>query len=114
MITSLMCTLTLPAVLLPVPWLRLTLVLVVAAGAMGGFAIFFSLSQEISARHTSLCLGILGSTAWLIIAALTPFVGRLADHLGTFGPSLIAIGFVPLVGALVGLLWPEPRRAATE
>ena len=108
LITSLMCTLTLPAVLMMQPWLTLMLVLVVAAGAMGGFAIFFSLSQEISARHTSLCLGILGSTAWIIIAVLTPVVGKLADHLGTFGPSLIAIGFVPLVGALIALLWPEP------
>ncbi|MBY0522686.1 MAG: MFS transporter [Gemmataceae bacterium] len=109
-ITSLMCTAALPAVLIVQPWLSLALVLVVAAGAMGGFAIFFSLSQEISARHTSLCLGILGSTAWIIIAILTPVVGRLADELGTFGPSMIAIGFVPLVGAMIGLLWPEPQQ----
>jgi ACS family hexuronate transporter-like MFS transporter len=114
LITSALCLLSLPAALIMEPWITVPLILLVAAGAMGGFAIFFSLSQAISARHTSLCLGIFGSTAWIMIAVLTPVVGKRADQLGTFAPSVIAAGFIPLVGALIALWWPEPAPAVTE
>jgi len=113
-ITALFCTLSLPAALIMEPRITLPLILLVSAGAMGGFVIFFSLSQAIAVQHTSLCLGILGSTAWIIIAVSTPYVGMLADRLGGFAPTLAVIGFVPLVGAIIGLWWPEPAPAATE
>jgi ACS family hexuronate transporter-like MFS transporter len=105
---SLLCLLSTPAALVGNPWLTLPLVFVVAAGSMAGFPIFFALSQAISPRHTSLCLGIFGCLAWLCITAMNRPVGRLADQMGTFAPSLIAVGFVPLVGAMILLLWPEP------
>lgn len=114
LMTSALCLLSLPAALIMEPWITVPLILLVSAGAMGGFAIFFSLSQAISARHTSFCLGIFGSTAWIMIAVLTPVVGKLADRLGTFAPSVIAVGFIPLVGAIIALWWPEPAPAATE
>ncbi|MBL8797402.1 MAG: MFS transporter [Planctomycetia bacterium] len=113
-LTALLCLLSLPLALFKESWLAVPLILLISAGAMGGFAIFFSLSQAISARHTSLCLGILGSTAWIIIALLTPVMGKIADRLGSFSLCLAVIGFIPLVGAIIGCLWPEPRRASGE
>jgi ACS family hexuronate transporter-like MFS transporter len=107
--TAALCLLSAPAALVSDPWLALPLISLVSAGAMGGFANFFALSQEISPRHTALCLGLLGCVSWLVIAAVNPPVGRLADSLGTYVPSLIVVGCVPMIGALVGLLWPEPR-----
>jgi len=109
MVTSLLCVLSTPAALLMEPWVTLPLIFVVAAGSMGGFANFFALSQEISPRHTALCLGIFGSLAWLIIAVLQPPIGALVDRIGTFAPSLIAVGFMPLVGSALALFWPEPK-----
>jgi hypothetical protein len=44
-----------------------------------------------------------------VIAASSPLIGRLVDHIGTFGPCLIAVGFVPLVGAVFALWWPEEK-----
>ena len=90
------------------PWITLPLLLVVGAATMGGLPLFFALSQEVSPRHTALCLGVCGSAAWVVIAVLQPPIGALVDRIGTFVPSLIVVGFVPLLGALVGLLWPEP------
>ena len=40
----------------------------------------------------------------------SPLVGWTVDRRGTFVPLLIAIGFVPLTGSLIGLLWPEQPK----
>jgi ACS family hexuronate transporter-like MFS transporter len=106
--TALLCLLSAPAALAMTPWITLPLIFVVGAAAMGGLPLFFALSQEVSPRHTALCLGLCGSASWIAIAVLQPPIGALVDRIGTFAPSLIVIGFVPLLGALIGLLWPEP------
>jgi ACS family hexuronate transporter-like MFS transporter len=103
-----LCLLSAPAALAPTPWVTLPLLFVVGAAAMGGLPLFFALSQEVSPRHTALCLGLCGSAAWVVVAVLQPPIGALVDRIGTFVPSLIVVGFVPLVGALVGLLVPLP------
>jgi MFS transporter, ACS family, hexuronate transporter len=108
--TSLLCLLSAPAALAMTPWVTLPLLFVVGAAAMGGLPLFFALSQEVAPRHTSLCLGICGATSWVAIAVAQPPIGALVDRIGTFVPSLIVIGFVPLLGALIGLSWPEPDR----
>ncbi len=108
--SSLLCLLSTPAALVPQPWLALPLVWIVACGAMAGFPIYFALNQETAPRQTALCLGVTGSLSLLSIAALNPPIGKLVDQIGTFAPSLVAVGFVPLVGALIALLWPEPSE----
>lgn len=105
--SSLLCLLSTPAALFAQPWVTIPLILLVAVGAMGGFPIFFALNQETAPRQTALCLGVTGSLSLLSIAVLNPPIGWMVDRIGTFGPSLIAIGCVPLIGALIGLLWPE-------
>lgn len=111
-VTSLLCILSTPAALVMDAWITLPLILIVAAASMGGFPNLFALSQDISPRHTSLCLGIFGSLAWVIIAVLSPMIGKLVDAIGTFKPSLIVIGFVPLIGSIIALWWPEPPSGA--
>jgi ACS family hexuronate transporter-like MFS transporter len=109
---ALLCLLSTPAALIIEPVIALPLIFLVAVGSMAGFPILFALGQEISPRHTSLCVGILGSLAWIVIAILNPVIGHLVDRLGTFAPALIAAGAVPLIGATVGLLWPEPQQGS--
>jgi ACS family hexuronate transporter-like MFS transporter len=109
--TASVCLLSAPAALAMTPWITLPLLFVVGAAAMGGLPLFFALTQEVSPRHPALCLGLCGSASWVVVAVLQPPIGALVDRVGTFAPSLIVIGFVPLLGALVGLLWPEPARA---
>ncbi len=69
--------------------LSLALFYVVAAAAMGGFAIFFSLAQDIIGRHTALLVGFCGATSWIVLSifsfAMSKIVGLAerqgADHL---------------------------------
>lgn len=84
------------------------MLLVVAAGAMSSLPIYFALNQETAPRQTALCLGVTGSVSLLSIGVLTP--QHLVDHIGTFVPSMIAVGFVPLIGALIALLRPQREQ----
>jgi ACS family hexuronate transporter-like MFS transporter len=104
-----LCLLSIPAALFSTAAVTIPLLLPIAAGAMGGFPIYFALSQEAAPRQPALCLGVTGAVALLSIGALSPLIGKIVDQIGTFGPSLIAIGCVPMVGAVLGLLWPEQR-----
>ena len=105
--TSLLCLLAVPVALKPAAWLGVPLILIVAAGAMGGFPNMFALSQETSFRHTAKVVGLAGTLPWLVLALLNPIIGGLADQSGTFAPSVISVAFVPLLGSLVGWFWPE-------
>lgn len=101
------------AILFRSPGASLALLCVAGAASMGGFATFFSLSQEISPRHSAFCVGLLCSLAWFVFAVLQPVIGRIADvglgadGLGRFAPILFAAAVVPLVGAVAGWFWPE-------
>jgi ACS family hexuronate transporter-like MFS transporter len=106
------CLLAIPATQVPGIAAKMVLFFLVAAGSMGGFAIFFSLAQDIVPRHTAKILGIGGATSWAVIAIANQIVGPAADSLGTFVPAIIAVSCVPLVGAVIGWLWPEPVRAS--
>jgi ACS family hexuronate transporter-like MFS transporter len=86
--------------------------MLVALGNLGQFAIFFAASQDVSPRHTALVLGLMGTVAWLCTATLQPYAGRLADRLGTFVPMLIGIGFVPIAAVLALAFWPTAAERA--
>jgi ACS family hexuronate transporter-like MFS transporter len=108
--TALLCLLSTPAVAVITPWTTIPLLYVVGAAAMGGMPLFFALAQEASPRHPALCLGICGSAGWIVVAVLSPPIGALVDRSRTFVPTIIAVGFVPLIGAVIALYWPEQRR----
>jgi ACS family hexuronate transporter-like MFS transporter len=112
--TSSLCLLAAPAVQTSVPWLSVPLIFIVAAGAMGGFANYFALSQDVSAHHTSFVAGILGSVPWFMLAFLNPRIGEWADKTGSFSVAVLIVGFVPLAGASIALLWPEQRRESNQ
>ncbi|OWK39681.1 MFS transporter [Fimbriiglobus ruber] len=96
----------LPADLMPV---KLGCFYLVAAAAVGGFAIFFSLAQDIVARRTAQILGVCGCMSWLVISGVTKTIGDL--HLagpGKYASLFIGVGCVPLIAAVIGWFWPEP------
>jgi ACS family hexuronate transporter-like MFS transporter len=105
------CVATVPAAYLPAEYLaaKFAFFFVVAAAAMGGFAIFFSLAQDIVPRHTAKILGVCGCVSWLAISGVTMVVGGLAGP-GKYAELFLVIGCVPLLAAAVGRLWPEPPR----
>jgi hypothetical protein len=107
---------TVPAALLPAgeqfgP--KVALFFVVAAATMGGFAVFFSLAQDIVPQHTAKILGVCGCISWLVISGVTKTIGEfgLAGP-GKYATLFLAIGCVPLLAAAAGWLWPRPSDPA--
>lgn len=101
------CLLAIPATQLGALAGKIALFTLVGAGSMGGFAVFFSLAQDIVPRHTAQLLGIAGSTAWALIATMNALVGPWADAQGTFVPAIILASAIPVLAAVIGLFWPE-------
>lgn len=112
--TASLCLLAIPAALLMTPWVTIPLFFMIGAGAMGGFPNYFNMSQDVSARHTAQVLGFTGAASWYAVALLHTIVGPLADKQGSFVVSLIVIGFVPMIGAIIGLGWPKESFGRSE
>ena len=93
--------------------LSLVFFYIVAAAAMGGFTIFFSLAQDVAPRHTAQILGICGAASWLLISEVTRVVGDVAGP-GRYAELFIIVGAVPLLGAIGGWLWPRGDDKVTR
>lgn len=75
---------------------------VVAAGALGVFPIYHSLTQDISPRHQGKISGIGSFLAWVWSPA-HKYYGRLVDQTGSFDLGFALAGCAPLLAWLV--LW---------
>jgi ACS family hexuronate transporter-like MFS transporter len=96
----------------PAPLGKIACFFVVAAAAMGGYAIVFQYAQDIIPRHTAQILGTMGCISWLVISGTSELIGRydLAGP-GKYGLLFVIVGLVPSVAAAFAWLWPEPKRA---
>ncbi len=97
-----------------VPWLgRGPLLLVVlafgAAGALGVFPIYHSLTQDLSAEHQGKVTGIAGVAGWLVPGYVQKGFGQIADLTGSFNLGLALAALLPLL-ALVPLAFWGGRR----
>ena len=59
--------------------------LIVAAGSLGLFPCYYSLSQETSEHHMGKTTGLLGALAWLVPSPMQKEFGRLVDETHSFG-----------------------------
>jgi ACS family hexuronate transporter-like MFS transporter len=109
-VTFLACALltalgVLVAVLPAGPALLATL-LVIAAGALGLFPIYYSLMQELSAQRQGRVAGALAAIAWVVTAFMHEHVGHWLDRTGSYGAALVVLSLLPL-GAIgvVMMFW---------
>lgn len=111
----LLSALTVPAAFLPAGAGLLGLLLLVAFGSLGLFPIYYSMNQEISARHQGKVGGSLGFSAWLILYFVHPAVGWLVDQYPTLGKLADGLPLARLVGLseLVGPLLPADGLTRT-
>jgi ACS family hexuronate transporter-like MFS transporter len=73
---------------------------------------YFAFTQEVSARHTGLIVGILGGLGNLFAAGFHPVAGHVKQVFGSFGPIFVIIGLLPFVGLaalLLGWGWETSR-----
>lgn len=86
--------------------------LVYGFGAYGLFPIYFTLSQELSARHQGKVTGTLGCFNALYLAAVMPAFGEVSLVTGRYDPFLAAAGLPALLAlGLVAAFWPGTNRA---
>ena len=112
-VCSFLAALSTIAASLPRGPLLLGILLVVGFGTLGLFPIYYSFSQEISARHQGKISGALGATTWTVTALMHKFVGRSIDETGSYALGLFVVGLAPLVGAIcVTLFWGKSSDSA--
>jgi ACS family hexuronate transporter-like MFS transporter len=77
-------------------------------GAYGLFPTYFTLSQELSARHQGKVTGTLGCINALYLSAMYPIEGQIAVETKRYDLMMAAAGF-PALGALIAiaLMWPR-------
>ncbi len=112
---SLLTALSVVAAFLPPSWFFLVLMLLVGFGSLGQFPIYYSLTQELSAKNQGKVTGSLGFTTWAVLYFVHPRVGWLMDHYPDARPYIFAtVGLLPLLGGwAVASLWTDrPARRA--
>lgn len=101
------CLLTAVAARLPASWTMLGLLLLVSAGGLGLFPVYYSLSQELSTRRQGMVTGLFGAITWIFSSTMQPIIGRNIDRTHSYEAGLFWMGMVPLIGCLVfAWLWP--------
>jgi MFS transporter, ACS family, hexuronate transporter len=96
--------LTLVAANLPLGWAFLGILFIVAAGLLGLFPCYYSMTQDIDARHIGKLTGLLGFIGWMASSPMQTLFGMLADKTGSFDRGLAIVGCLPAIG-LLALMW---------
>ena len=104
---------TVIAAQLPLGFPLYAVLLIVAAGSLGLFPCYYSLSQDSSLKHMGKTSGLLGALGWLVSSWLQKVFGRVVDQTKSFDEGLAIVGLAPLLGILLLLvLWP-PRFSSS-
>ncbi len=106
-------SLTIVVAMLPLGRGLYGVLLIVAAGSLGLFPCYYSLSQETSERHMGKTTGLLGALAWLVSSPMQKEFGRVVDETHSFDQGLAWAGLAPLI-ALIVLFVAWPREATSS
>ena len=88
------------------------IILVTAFGALGIFATYFALSQEISGKNQGKITGLLGLINSLYLAGLYWAQGLISESVGSLG-QVLAVAPIPAVIAFAVVWWFWPKDAQT-
>jgi cyanate permease len=95
--------------------LVVALLAVAALGIAAFMANYFAFTQEVSAAHTGLVVGILGGLGNLLAAGILPFAGLIKDRTGSFAPIFVLVGILPFAGlAALAFAWGNDPSTGDE
>lgn len=93
----------------------LAILLLIGAGALGLFPIYYSLTQELSAQHQGKVTGSLGCIAWLSSALMQRQIGRYVDRTGSYASVVFITGLLPLASLVVlHFFWRERAKPVPQ
>jgi len=100
-----------PAAFLPAGNTMLACYLLVACGSLGLFPIYYSLNQDLSAKHQGKVGGLLSFISWLGVFMMNRQVGKLSQLDPRWGAWIFAgLGVAPLVAlVLLSLFWNNAK-----
>ena len=98
LIFAMLTALVVPAALLPTSVLLLACLLIVAFGSLGLFPVYYSLTQELSARHQGKVGGSLGFCTWFTLSFFHDAVGGLIESDPNWRTTIFCVvGIAPLL-----------------
>ncbi len=110
-----MTSMTFIAANLRLGWGLYGVLLIVAAGSLGLFPVYYSLSQETSERHMGKTTGLLGALAWLVSSPIQTLFGRVVDETHSFDAGLAWAGLTPMIALIMlVILWPRESTISSE
>jgi ACS family hexuronate transporter-like MFS transporter len=109
-VCAILTALAVVAAVLPLGWGLYAVLLLVAAGSLGLFPCYYSMSQDLSSRNMGKAAGVLSAVGWLTASPLQKLFGLVVDRTGRFDEGLALVGLAPLVGFVCLLvIWREPE-----
>jgi len=104
---GLLASLAIPAAFLPRGPLLLGALLLVAFGSLGLFPIYYSFTQELSAKNQGKVGGTLSFSTWGVLSLIHPLIGKAVDADPAIRPWIFAAtGLGPMLAFFVLLtLW---------
>lgn len=110
-VCTLLTMLSVLAASLQAGWVLLAILLLIGAGSLGMFPIYYSLTQEISKKHLGIASGLLGAMTWVIGSLMQEWVGRSVDATQSYSQAIFWIGQAPIVACIaLVFFWGRSRR----
>ncbi|MEZ6039326.1 MAG: MFS transporter [Planctomycetaceae bacterium] len=91
--------------------LMMVLLCITGAGILGLHPFYYSLAQELSARHMGSLSGLLAAFGWVCSGRAQELIGREIEATGSYERGLLMAGLAPLIGfASLAFLWPNDEQ----
>jgi ACS family hexuronate transporter-like MFS transporter len=89
----------------------LAVLLLIGAGSLGMFPIYYSLSQEMTVKRQGIMIGLLGAATWIVSSLMQAWVGRDIEETHSYVTALFWLGQVPILACLaLAFFWGRSKE----